>query len=129
MVASKIIDYRALITNLTAGFVGREWVRDAVADFLRADEAHFYEALPLRRPGRHARGVPAAALQGLRDQMLRVLLLTPLGTRHEGLGQTLVAWLMIREAEETAAGRARSPQPEDHPYLLRLVEWALAAAR
>jgi hypothetical protein len=36
MTADKIIDYRELIERATAGFVGRQWVRDAVDRFLRA---------------------------------------------------------------------------------------------
>jgi hypothetical protein len=34
--SNKIIDYRELIACSTAGFVGRQWVRDAVDGFLRA---------------------------------------------------------------------------------------------
>src|SRR4051812_20431017 len=49
MVADKVIDYRDLIAKLTTGFVGRQWVSDAVADFLRADgPMHF---LLLGEPG------------------------------------------------------------------------------
>jgi hypothetical protein len=33
---AKIIDYRELITRSTQGFVGRQWVRDAVDEFLKA---------------------------------------------------------------------------------------------
>lgn len=35
MLTDKIIDYRELIARSTAGFVGRQWVRDAIDDFLK----------------------------------------------------------------------------------------------
>jgi hypothetical protein len=49
MVGGKVIDYRGLIAGLTDGCVGRQWVRDAVDKFLRADgPPHF---LLLGEPG------------------------------------------------------------------------------
>src|ERR1700678_543751 len=49
MLVSKIIPFRDLITRLTNGFVGRQWVRDAVAAFLRADGPRHF--LLLGEPG------------------------------------------------------------------------------
>lgn len=43
-IANKVIDYRERITKSTQGFVGRQWVRDAVDDFL------WRNSMP--RPGR-----------------------------------------------------------------------------
>lgn len=48
-VANKIIDYRELIEKSTQGFVGRQWVRDAVDSFLGADSPRYF--LLLGEPG------------------------------------------------------------------------------
>ncbi len=45
----KIIDYRELIAKSTAGFVGRQWVRDEVDEFLKADGPRYF--LLLGEPG------------------------------------------------------------------------------
>jgi WD40 repeat protein len=49
MVGEKVIDYRDLIARLTNGFVGRQWVRDAVDEFLRGDTPRHF--LLLGEPG------------------------------------------------------------------------------
>jgi hypothetical protein len=49
MVGGKVIDYRGLIARLTEGFVGRQWVRDAVDEFLRAGGPPYF--LLLGEPG------------------------------------------------------------------------------
>ncbi|HEY7427212.1 MAG TPA: hypothetical protein VH682_23460 [Gemmataceae bacterium] len=49
MIASKVIDYRNLISRLTDGFVGRSWVRDVVDEFLHADGPRHF--LLLGEPG------------------------------------------------------------------------------
>jgi hypothetical protein len=47
--SNKIIDYRELITRSTKGFVGRQWVRDAVDGFLQAGGPRYF--LLLGEPG------------------------------------------------------------------------------
>ncbi|HBY99420.1 MAG TPA: hypothetical protein DEP84_36695, partial [Chloroflexi bacterium] len=42
LIAQKIIDYGDLIAKSTKGFVGRDWLRRAVEDFLRADSKRYF---------------------------------------------------------------------------------------
>lgn len=42
LIAEKIIDYGDLIARRTKGFVGRDWLRRAVEDFLRADGKRYF---------------------------------------------------------------------------------------
>ncbi|NOR47143.1 MAG: hypothetical protein GQ533_03730 [Methanosarcinaceae archaeon] len=49
MLTNKIIDFSELIDKSTGNFVGRHWVRDAVDDFLKANDPRYF--LLLGEPG------------------------------------------------------------------------------
>lgn len=49
MITKKIINYRELIYKSTEGFIGRQWVRDAVDDFLKANGPRYF--LLIGEPG------------------------------------------------------------------------------
>lgn len=49
MLSEKIIDFSELINKSTEGFIGRQWVRDAVIDFIKNNSSRYF--LLLGEPG------------------------------------------------------------------------------
>ena len=92
VVAGKVIDYRGLIARLTEGFVGRQWVRDAVDEFLSAEAPphHFtltdaccasYDPVFKVNPPLRTEADVAAVRTGLGDG---TICLAPIGARAGG---------------------------------------------